>query len=65
MLKEKTILSQAACFFFRILCQIDIYFKKLIIYQSGITINVSNMKSVTMLSNLQFNLIFSGLRKSC
>ena len=60
--KEKAILSQAAL---RILCRMDIYFKRLVIYQSGITINISNTKSVKVLSNLQFKLIFSVLTKSC
>ena len=64
MSKGKTILSQAA-YFFRILCLMDIYFKRLVIYQSGITMNMSNTSSVTVLSDLQFKLIFSVLKKSC
>ena len=60
--KEKAILSQAAL---RILCRMDIYFKRLVIYQSGIRINISNTKSAKVLSNLQFKLIFSVLTKSC
>ena len=63
--KRKTILSQAAWSFFRILCRMDIYFKMLVIYQSGITMNISNMLSITVLSNLEFKLIFSVLKKSC
>ena len=42
MSKGKTTLSQAAQFFFRILCRMDIFFKGLIIYKSGITMNISN-----------------------
>ena len=42
MLKGKLILSQAAWLFFRILCQMHIFFKRLIIYQNGITVNISN-----------------------
>ena len=50
--------------FFHILCRMEIYFKRLVIYQSGITMNISNTKSVTVLSNLQLKLIFSVLKKS-
>ena len=42
MSKRKTILIQVAWFFFHILCWVGIYFKRLINYQSGITINISN-----------------------
>ena len=63
--KGKTILSQAAWFFFRILCRMGIYFKKLVIYQNGITMNIRNMQYVIVVSNLQFRLIFSKLKKSC
>ena len=50
MSKGKTILCQAKQnkkkntqrFFFRILCRMDIYFKWLMIYQSGITMNITN-----------------------
>ena len=52
--KEKTILSQAAWLFFLILCLMDICFKRLIIYQSGITMNISNTWSVMVLSNLTY-----------
>ena len=41
----------------------DAYFQRLIIYESGITMNISNRQSVTVLSNLQFKLIFSVLKK--
>ena len=35
--------TQSSCkIFFRILCRMDIYFKRLIIYQSGIPMNISN-----------------------
>ena len=62
--KGKTILSQAAWFSFRILCRMDLHFKRLIIYQSGSTMNISNTKSVTVLSNLQYNpYIFSVEKK--
>ena len=64
MWKRKTILSQAAWFSFRILCRLDIYFKRLIIYQSGITMNISNTWSFIVLSNLELNLISSVLQKS-
>ena len=50
--------------FFRLLFRVNI-FKRLIIYQSGITINISNTESVKVLFNLQFKLIFSMLKKSC
>ena len=63
--KGKTIFSQAAWGFFRILWQIDIFLKRLIICQNGITMNISNTWSVTVLSNLQFTLIISVLKKSC
>ena len=63
--KGKTILSQATWSFFCILCQMDIHFKRLVISQSGITMNISNTRSVTVLSNFQFTLIFSVLKKSC
>ena len=39
--KRKAILSQAAGYFFRILCRMNIYFKRVIIYQTGITMNIS------------------------
>ena len=50
MSKGKTILSQAkqnkkkkySAIFFRILCRMNIYFKWLMIYQSGITMNITN-----------------------
>ena len=51
--------------FFRILFGMDIFFKRLIIYQTGITMNMSNTLLVAVLSNLQFKLIFSMLKKSC
>ena len=60
--KQKTILSQTEWFSFRILCRMDIYFKRIVIYQSGITKNISNTQSVTMLSKLHFPLIFSALK---
>ena len=62
-LSQKEILSQSAWFFFRIFCRMDIYFKRPIIYQSGITMNTS--ATITVLPNFQFNLIFSVLKKSC
>ena len=40
--KGKTVLSHAARLIFCTLCQIDIYFKRLVIYQRGITMNVRN-----------------------
>ena len=57
--------SNCMIFFLRILCRMNIYFKRLIIYQSGMTIKISSTSFVTVLSNLQFNLIFSVLKKSC
>ena len=63
--KEKQYSVKLHHFFFRILCRIDIYFKRLIVYQSVITMNISNTYSVTVLSNLQFNITFSVLKKSC
>ena len=63
--KKKTILNQVAWFFFRVLCRMGIYFKSLIIYQSGITMNISNGWSITVLSNFQFSLIFSVFTKCC
>ena len=63
--KKKTILNQVAWFFFRVLCRMGIYFKNLIIYQSGITMNISNAWSITVLSNFQFSLIFSVFTKCC
>ena len=43
----------------------DGHFNRLIIYQNGITMNISNTSSVTVLSNFQFNLFFSMLKKDC
>ena len=43
----------------------DGHFNRLIIYQNGITMNISNTSSVTVLSNFQFNLFFSMLKKGC
>ena len=40
--KGKRILSQAAWFFFRFLCWMYTYLKSLMIYQSGITMNIRN-----------------------
>ena len=67
MSKGETMLSQVAwfLFFLWILCTMDIFFKRIIIYQSGITMNMSNTHSVTVLSNLQFKQIFSVFKKSC
>ena len=57
--------TQSSCMiFFRILCRMDIYFKRLIIYQSVAAMNINNRLYVTVLSNLQFKLIFSVLKKS-
>ena len=57
--------TQSSCMiFFRILCRMDIYFKRLIIYQSVAAMNINNRQYVTVLSNLQFKLIFSVLKKS-
>ena len=60
--KKKKILKLHDFFF--ILCWKDIYLR-LIIYQTGITMNLSNKQPVAVLSNLQFNLIFSVLKESC
>ena len=43
----------------------DGHFNRLIIYQNGITMNISNTSSVTVLSNFQFNLFFSMSKKGC
>ena len=43
----------------------DGHFNRLIIYQNGITMNISNTSSVTVLPNFQFNLFFSMLKKGC
>ena len=43
----------------------DGYFNRLIICQNGITMNISNTPSVTVLSNFQFNLFFSMSKKGC
>ena len=51
--------------FLHILCRTDIYFKRLVSYQSGITMTISNTLSVRVLSNLQIKLIFSVLKESC
>ena len=61
--KRKKILSQTAWFFFHIFCWIDIHFKRHIIDQSDIKMNISSTQSVTVPSNLQFKLIFSVLKK--
>ena len=57
--KGKTIVSQAAWFFFRILYRMDIYFKKLAIYQSGITMNISSRSFYFdfVLSNCPYDII--------
>ena len=62
--KGKTILVKLRDFFC-ILCWMDIYSKRLVLYQSGISMNISNTWSVTVLSNLQCKRIFSVLKKSC
>ena len=62
--KRKTILVKLRDFFC-ILCWMDIYSKRLVLYQSGISMNISNTWSVTVLSNLQCKRIFSVLKKSC
>ena len=49
--------TQSSCMIF--------FFVRFITYPSGITMNISNTWSVTVLSNLQFNLTFSVLKKSC
>ena len=43
----------------------DGHFNRLIICQNGITMNISNTPSVTVLSNFQFNLFFSMSKKGC
>ena len=60
MSKGKKILSQAVCLLFRILCRMDIYFKSLMISQSGIT-----MKHLTCYSSSQssLKLILSVFKK--
>ena len=63
--KEKQYSLGLHDFFFRILCRMDIFFKRFIINHCGITINISNTWSVAVLTNLQFNLFFSVLQKSC
>ena len=40
--KRKKNTQLIALFFFRILCQMDIYLKSFMIYQSGITMNIRN-----------------------
>ena len=59
--------TQSSCmiFFFVFYVEWTYISERLIIYESGITMNISNTQSVTMLSNLHFNLIFSVLEKSC
>ena len=48
--------------FFHILCRMDLYFKRLMIYQIYLS-NIRDTSSVTVLSNLQFKLILSMLKK--
>ena len=48
--------TQSSCMIF--------FFVRFVIYPSGIIMNISNTWSVTVLSNLQFNLTFS-VKKSC
>ena len=40
--KEKQYSVKLHDLFFRILCRMDIYFKRRVIYQSRITVNISN-----------------------
>ena len=63
--KDKFYLKRKKICFLHILCRTDIYFKRLVSYQSGITMTISNTLSVRVLSNLQIKLIFSVLKKSC
>ena len=40
--KRKNNAQSSSMIFFRILCRVDIFFKRLIVYESGITMNMSN-----------------------
>ena len=62
--KEKQYSVKLHDFCFRILCRMDIHFKRFIINQCGITMNIKNTWSVTVLSNLRFKLIFPVFKKS-
>ena len=67
-----TILIHHFVLFFSILSQKEKFYVKrknntqsscIVFYESDITMNVSNMSSVALLSNFQFSLIFSVLKK--
>ena len=63
MSKEKQYSVKLHDFFF-VFCWMDIFFKRLNIYKSGITMNISNTWPVTVIFNLfQINLIFPVLKK--